>query len=66
MKGGDVELEERDPEVWNIINDEYDRQRKGIELIASENFISTAVMQVRSERSTQKQLISYSVYNSDA
>ena len=40
------DLVERDPEVWGIIKDEHDRQRKGIELIASENFISSAVMQV--------------------
>ena len=33
-----------DPEVGNAIKAEYDRQVRGIELIASENFVSPAVM----------------------
>jgi glycine hydroxymethyltransferase len=35
----------QDPEVHGIIKDEYFRQFKGIELIASENFCSEAVME---------------------
>jgi glycine hydroxymethyltransferase len=36
---------ERDTQVFNIINQELARQRRGIELIASENFTSLQVMQ---------------------
>lgn len=39
-----VTLPVDDPEVYQILCDEYDRQRCGIELIASENFASTNVM----------------------
>ena len=42
---GFSELHEQDLEVWEIIKDEHERQRTGIELIASENFCSTAVME---------------------
>jgi glycine hydroxymethyltransferase len=38
-------LEEVDPEVAEAINDEVRRQATGLELIASENFISEAVME---------------------
>ena len=34
----------RDPEVGAAIRAEYDRQRRNIELIASENFVSEAVL----------------------
>ena len=33
-----------DPEVGSAMMDEYNRQRRNIELIASENFVSPAVM----------------------
>ena len=33
-----------DPEVGAAIRAEYDRQRRNIELIASENFVSEAVL----------------------
>ena len=36
---------ERDNEIFNIIEKEYNRQKSGIELIASENFVSDQVMQ---------------------
>ncbi len=39
------ELKKQDPEVWQAILDEEDRQRNTIELIASENFTSPAVRQ---------------------
>ncbi len=38
-----VELE--DPEIWSAIADEQTRQAEGLEMIASENFTSPAVMQ---------------------
>ncbi|MEY3032732.1 MAG: Serine hydroxymethyltransferase [Planctomycetota bacterium] len=39
-----VELE--DPEIWSALADEQTRQAEGLEMIASENFTSPAVMQV--------------------
>ena len=36
---------ERDNAIFDIIAREHDRQKKGIELIASENFVSDQVMQ---------------------
>ncbi|KAJ0090544.1 hypothetical protein Patl1_12998 [Pistacia atlantica] len=41
----DYELSEADPEVREIINKEKERQFKSLELIASENFTSRAVME---------------------
>merc|ERR1719324_2179569 len=41
----DLPLSEADPEVHAIISKEKERQRRGIELIASENFTSRAVME---------------------
>lgn len=38
-------MSEVDPEVREIINKEKDRQFKSLELIASENFTSRAVME---------------------
>lgn len=43
-----------DPEVWGIIDDEWNRQFRGIELIASENFASKAVMQALGSCMTNK------------
>lgn len=41
----DLPLEEHDPEIADLIKKEKQRQLEGLELIASENFTSTAVMQ---------------------
>lgn len=38
------EIKNTDMEVFDLINEEFERQRNGIELIASENFTSKAVM----------------------
>src|SRR5271157_1194915 len=38
-------LESQDPELWTAIAGEIDRQRSGLEMIASENYTSPAVMQ---------------------
>lgn len=38
-------IERQDPELWAAIAGEIDRQRNGLEMIASENYTSTAVMQ---------------------
>lgn len=37
-------LTEQDPEVYEAIHDEWNRQRDNLELIASENFVSEAVL----------------------
>jgi glycine hydroxymethyltransferase len=39
------ELQRQDPEVWQSISDEARRQQDGLELIASENYTSPAVME---------------------
>ncbi|MBS7411355.1 MAG: hypothetical protein KIG59_10420, partial [Muribaculaceae bacterium] len=36
---------ERDNAIFDIIEREHQRQKKGIELIASENFVSDQVME---------------------
>jgi len=41
----DAPLRIADPEIYNLIKQEEDRQRNGLELIASENFTSQAVME---------------------
>lgn len=38
-------LEKNDEDVFSIIRKEKERQRSGLELIASENFASAAVLQ---------------------
>ena len=38
-------LKTRDPAIYNIIRREYLRQKRGLELIASENFTSRSVME---------------------
>jgi glycine hydroxymethyltransferase len=38
-------LQHQDPDVWNAIRNESDRQRDGLEMIASENYTSAAVME---------------------
>jgi len=38
-------LETADPELYALVNQESQRQRKGLELIASENFTSVSVLQ---------------------
>ena len=43
-----------DPEVAKAIEDEVNRQRNNIELIASENFVSEAVMQAMGTPLTNK------------
>ena len=45
---------ETDPELFQAITDEVDRQRAHIELIASENFVSPAVMEAMGSPLTNK------------
>ncbi|QQT26990.1 MULTISPECIES: serine hydroxymethyltransferase [Sphingobacterium] len=45
---------ERDQAIFNLINDELKRQEEGIELIASENFVSKQVMEAAGSVLTNK------------
>lgn len=45
---------ERDQEIFDLIEREYQRQLKGMELIASENFVSDEVMQAMGSYLTNK------------
>ncbi|KAH8304252.1 hypothetical protein KR059_005144 [Drosophila kikkawai] len=47
-------LEESDPELANLIKKEKERQREGLEMIASENFTSVAVLESLSSCLTNK------------
>ncbi|WP_422485222.1 serine hydroxymethyltransferase [Gudongella sp. DL1XJH-153] len=47
-------LKETDPEIMRIVQEEIDRQNKHIELIASENFVSEAVMEAMGSQLTNK------------
>jgi len=49
-----TDIHQEDPEIAQIIENEKDRQRKGLELIASENFTSKAVQQVLGSCLTNK------------
>ena len=40
-----MSLSEHDPELFSLIEEERQRQKSGLELIASENFTSQAVME---------------------
>lgn len=50
----DSSIEELDPEMYDIMTKEKNRQRLGLELIASENFTSRAVMEVNGSCLTNK------------
>jgi glycine hydroxymethyltransferase len=47
-------LAETDPEIYEAIRGESDRQRRGLELIASENFVSPAVLEAMGSVLTNK------------
>jgi len=51
---GLVSLEEQDPALFNLVEDEKNRQWKSLELIASENFTSRAVMECLGSALTNK------------
>lgn len=50
----DISLSEKDPELFEMIKNEKQRQFEGIELIASENFTSKAVMEALGSCLTNK------------
>jgi glycine hydroxymethyltransferase len=47
-------MQKQDPEVWKAIGQESDRQRNNLELIASENYTSKAVMEATGSVLTNK------------
>ncbi len=47
-------MDQSDPQVAVIIQEELERQQKGIELIASENFVSPAVLEAMGSVLTNK------------
>ena len=48
------ELQSRDPEVYDAIEKEVERQNNGLELIASENFVSRSVLEALGTALTNK------------
>lgn len=53
---GALSLEQTDPEMYELLKAERTRQRTGIELIASENFTSRAVLEVSFVRGGQREV----------
>ena len=51
---GDHTIQALDPELWAAIEGEHRRQHDHIELIASENYVSPAVMQAQGSQLTNK------------
>src|SRR3954469_22266235 len=47
-------LDAADPEIASLIRREIDRQNRGLELIASENFVSPAVLEAMGSALTNK------------
>jgi len=54
LEKGQEYLRETDPEIFSAISEELARQRNGIELIASENFVSRAVLAAMGSVMTNK------------
>ena len=48
------QIQQNDPKVWDAIKDEIDRQRTGLEMIASENYTSVAIMEAAGSVLTNK------------
>src|SRR6056297_1865665 len=47
-------LKKSDVELYNMINEEFDRQKNGIEMIASESFVPLEIMEVQGSILTNK------------
>lgn len=47
-------IQEQDPKIFDLLSKETNRQNLGLELIASENFVSRAVMQANGSNLTNK------------
>ena len=52
--GMDLALKSADPEIFSVVEREFTRQQEGIELIASENYASRAVMEAQGSILTNK------------
>ena len=50
----DLTLEELDPEIQVVLDQELQRQRDTLEMIASENFVPRAVLQAQGSVLTNK------------
>lgn len=48
------EISDTDPEIARVVQEEVDRQNNGLELIASENFVSAAILEVMGSVLTNK------------
>ena len=53
-------LEQNDPELYDVLNREAEREESTLELIASENFTSKAVMEMAGGVMTNKYAEGYS------
>jgi len=53
-RGTSMRLQERDPEIYRILAAERRRQREGVELIPSENYVSEAVLEAMGTIFTNK------------
>lgn len=49
-----INIHKNDPEIYNLIKAEEKRQKEGIELIASENYVSSAVLEAMGSILTNK------------
>lgn len=47
-------IEQEDPDVWSAISSEIERQQDGLEMIASENYVSPAIQQAAGSVLTNK------------
>ncbi|MBS4539702.1 serine hydroxymethyltransferase [Clostridium sp. D2Q-11] len=47
-------IQEKDKEIYEIINKEFNRQKEGLELIASENYVSESVLETMGSILTNK------------
>jgi glycine hydroxymethyltransferase len=52
-------IEQNDPEVWQAVDGERRRQQDGLEMIASENYTSPAVLQAQGSVLTHKYAVGY-------
>jgi len=50
----ELELSDTDPEIWNVLQCELQRQEDHVELIASENYVSPALMRLQGSVLTNK------------
>src|SRR5437870_4231034 len=49
-----MNIQEQDPEIFNSIQKEKQRQKDGLEMIASENYVSDAVLEAQGSVLTNK------------